>query len=136
VSIGSALSRSLIGYALLVDRKRNAIATRVTVRPPRGDVGTSYGRLYAELAAVCPQEMPPLILSVEGMALREDLLSRTSLPGLWVELPGDALDRPSQIDLAGALQARLPPGDRPGDLPRPCPPISCRPSPCRRLLSR
>lgn len=101
MTTATTLSQSLIGYAPLVDHKRNAMATRMTVRPASS--ATSYARLYAELAEACPPDAPPLILSVEGLVPDEGLTQLPVHDSIWAEIPAEVLTRPEGLDLARTL---------------------------------
>jgi EAL and modified HD-GYP domain-containing signal transduction protein len=101
----STLAQSLIGYAPIVDQKRNAMASRVVVRPDAG-VDTTYDRLYRELADVCPQGSPALLLSVEGLSVTEEILKVPAVPQIWVEMPAETMDEPGSQQLAGEMHRR------------------------------
>ena len=101
----STLANSLIGYAPIVDQKRNAMATRMIVRPGKSE-STSYERLYRELSAVCPPESPSLLLSVEGLPLTEAILEVPALPSIWVEVPADITEQADSQKLLAEMHRR------------------------------
>lgn len=101
----TTLANALIGYAPLVDHKRNALATRVRIRPI-GGAATSFERLYQELSAICPQDSPALMLGVEGLPVTPALLGVPSQPALWIEMTADTVEAPGGYELAAELHRK------------------------------
>ena len=101
----TTLANTLIGYAPLVGHKRNALATRVRLRPV-GPAAGSFEQLYQELSAICPQDAPALMLSVEGLPVTQALLEVPSQPSLWIEMTADTVEAPGGYELAAGLHRK------------------------------
>ncbi len=101
----SSIASTLIGYAPIVDPKRNAIATRLSVRPADGSE-VSLDALYAEMSATFPESGTPVLISLEGGRPTAAIADVPANPGVWLELAADFVCDPASRDLIATLQAR------------------------------
>lgn len=86
----TALASALIGYAPIIDAKRMAIATRVSVVPdPNADIPVSYVQLYQDLARQWPAHAGSMLLDVGGMSLGGEMLETTPMRQIWIEIPAE-----------------------------------------------
>ncbi|MFT4099889.1 MAG: HDOD domain-containing protein [Burkholderiaceae bacterium] len=100
-----SLSDTLIGYAPIVDRKRNAIATRASVLVP-GSREATIGRLYEQVAAASPADAPAVLLAVDDLQLADDILQVDPVENLWIEVPAPFLVEPGGEALAVEMHRR------------------------------
>lgn len=100
-----SLSNSVIGYAPLVNRQRQAIAARTHIQPMA--VGAaSHGKLYQELVAASPADAPTLLMAVQGQALTEDILSIEPVDWIWIEVPATFVSVPAGEQLVVEMRRR------------------------------
>jgi EAL and modified HD-GYP domain-containing signal transduction protein len=99
----SFLSQALIGYEPVVDRKRNALAMRLTV-DPRG-AQASFAVLYRELSAHWAKAEGSLLLKSPA-ALNEELLAVEPVERIWIEVPASFAASPEGLALLPKLHER------------------------------
>lgn len=96
------LSDALIGYAPIIGRQRNAIATRLSFMGSAGQP-LSAARVCERLAATWPESATPLLVDMGDDLPDERLLDVPASPMLWIEVPGHLTGTPAGLELIEAL---------------------------------
>lgn len=99
------LSSTLIGYAPIVDDRRVAIASRVSMLAADG-APLSPLAAYKAFAEVWKPEAGRLLLDLGGSEPEGMLLAEEAREDLWLEVPAQMVAEPSGAELVGELHAR------------------------------
>lgn len=97
-------SDSFIGYAPIVARDRNAIATRLSFLS-NGGKALSASQICAGLGAIWPATATPVLLDLGDEVLDESLLEVPASEQIWLEVPGRLAGEASGLELIAALHA-------------------------------
>jgi EAL and modified HD-GYP domain-containing signal transduction protein len=100
------LSQVLLGYAPLIDRQRDVIATRLTVFPVQPEAGVPVAELLAALAAALPEAGVRLALNVAHEDLLHALLRAQPAASVMIEVPAFIAGDPAQAQAIAELHAR------------------------------
>lgn len=92
-----------LGYAPLIDRQRNVVATRLSLVPLRADARTDPAELNASLQAVWPQG--GVLLSPQGEGLLAAVLANPPAVPVLIEVPGFIAADPAHTEALVALKA-------------------------------
>src|SRR5690606_33008550 len=98
----SPLSDALIGYAPIVGRNRNAMATRLSFMGKDGNP-LSASRICASLGKVWPDTATPVLVDIGDDAPDAGLLEIEAPEMIWIEVPGRLAGDPAGLDLMEAL---------------------------------
>jgi EAL and modified HD-GYP domain-containing signal transduction protein len=96
------LSDAVIGYAPIVGRNRNAIATRLSFMGKDGNA-LSASRICAGLGKVWPETATPVLLDIGDDAPDAGLLDIEAPRMVWLEVPGRLAGSPEGLELIEAL---------------------------------
>ncbi|MFA7504066.1 MAG: HDOD domain-containing protein [Burkholderiaceae bacterium] len=99
---GSPLADALIGYAPIVGRNRNAIATRLSFMTRNGGA-LSASRLCETLGQLWPDSATPVLLDLGEDIPDEGLLAAEAPEMLWLEVPGRLVGDAAGLELIEAL---------------------------------
>ncbi len=83
------LAQALMGYEPIVEKRRNALAMRLTVAPE--DAATSMASLYRELAPQWTHGGAAIALRSTA-TLDDELLAVAPVDSVWIEIPASSLD--------------------------------------------
>ena len=100
----TSMARSLMGYAPIIGRKRNAIATRLSFRSP-AEAKTDLPALIADIRRVWPETATPVLVDSQ-VAPTPELLAVEPAPHIWVEVPGAMLDGPESFGFVEKLHRK------------------------------
>jgi EAL and modified HD-GYP domain-containing signal transduction protein len=100
------LNQVLLGYAPLIDRQREVIATRLTVFPAQPEAGVPVAELLAALAAALPDAGVRLALNVAHEGLLHALLRAQPAASVMIEVPAFIAGDPAQAQAIAELHAR------------------------------
>jgi EAL and modified HD-GYP domain-containing signal transduction protein len=100
------LNNVVLGYAPMIDRQRDVIATRLTVFPNRPDAAVPAADLLATLAEAWPEGGVKLALNVASEAMLHDLLRTQPASHVMVEVPAFIAGDPAQTQAIVDLHAR------------------------------
>ncbi|MCI1191199.1 HDOD domain-containing protein [Calidifontimicrobium sp. SYSU G02091] len=100
------LNHVVLGYAPMIDRQRDVIATRLTVFPARPDTVVPATELLATLAEAWPEGGVKLALNVASEAMLHDLLRTQPASHVMVEVPAFIAGDPAQTQAIVDLHAR------------------------------
>ena len=81
------LGQVALGYSPMIDRKRQVIATRLTLFPLRADVALDVSQLLAAVGAVWPAGGGAASLNVLSETLLQELLNAAPTSNLMIEVP-------------------------------------------------
>ena len=81
------LGQVALGYSPMIDRKRQVIATRLTLFPLRADSALDVSQLLAAVGGVWPAGGGAASLNVLSESLLQDLLNAAPTPNLMIEVP-------------------------------------------------
>jgi c-di-GMP phosphodiesterase len=81
------LGQVALGYSPMIDRKRQVIATRLTLFPLRADSALDVSQLLAAVGEVWPAGGGAASLNVLSESLLQDLLNAAPTPNLMIEVP-------------------------------------------------
>lgn len=121
------LNQVLLGYAPLIDRQREVIATRLTVFPAQPEASVPVAELLAALAAALPEAGVRLALNVAHEGLLHALLRAQPAASVMIEVPAFIAADPAQAQAIAELHARgnlLLLAGRPRE-PLPAPVLAC-----------
>jgi EAL and modified HD-GYP domain-containing signal transduction protein len=102
----SILNQVALGYSPMIDRKRNVIATRLTLFPLRADSALDASQLLAAVGEVWPAGGGSASLNVLSESLLQDLLNAAPSPNLMLEVPSFMAVNPLHSAALRALHAR------------------------------
>jgi len=102
----SVLNQVLLGYAPLIDRQREVIATRLTVFPAQPEAAVPVAELLAALAAALPAAGVRLALNVAHEGLLHELLRAQPAASVMIEVPAFIAGDPAQAQAIAELHAR------------------------------
>jgi c-di-GMP phosphodiesterase len=81
------LGQVALGYSPMIDRKRQVIATRLTLFPLRADSPLDVSQLLAAVGTVWPTDGGAASLNVLSESLLQDLLNAAPTSNLMIEVP-------------------------------------------------
>jgi c-di-GMP phosphodiesterase len=81
------LGQVALGYSPMIDRKRQVIATRLTLFPLRADSPLDVSQLLAAVGTVWPADGGAASLNVLSESLLQDLLNAAPTSNLMIEVP-------------------------------------------------
>ncbi|MEY4748432.1 MAG: hypothetical protein RIQ60_646 [Pseudomonadota bacterium] len=99
------LGQVALSYCPVIDRKRNVIATRLTVFPLGSGSAPAVGELLQAVDRVWPAEGAGVALSVRSEALLAALLGLQLQPNVMIEVPKFMAADPAHRDAIRALAA-------------------------------
>ena len=115
------LSNAILGYEPVLDRRRNILATRLSVMAANPARPLSAARVYEELTPLWPVDAGPLLIDVAGAMPDEELLRIRPVSNCWLGMSVEVANQPAAADLlkplrdagytltlSGALISRLP----------------------------
>lgn len=104
----SVLGSLVLGYAPVMDKQRQVLATRLTLAPLRPDLAVDGQAVLDALQAHWPDGVPPLQLNAMSEPLLLTLLASPLPASVSLELPSFMLSDPQHLTpIAGALQNRV-----------------------------
>lgn len=102
-----------LGYAPLVDQRRDAVGVQLTVMPARADVSPDAAELLRVLATAFPppenartDSHLPLLLNIASESLLDQVLALLPPPRFGVEVPSFMSADPARADQFRALKAQ------------------------------
>ena len=100
------LGQVALGYSPMIDRKRNVVATRLTLFPLRADSELDASQLLAAVGEVWPAGGPQASLNVLSESLLQQLLAAAPSTNLMIEVPSFMAVAPQHGAALRALHAR------------------------------
>ena len=95
------LSNAILGYEPVLDRRRNILATRLSVMAANPARPLSAARVYEELTPLWPVDAGPLLIDVAGAMPDEELLRIRPVSNCWLGMSVEVANQPAEC---GATQ--------------------------------
>jgi EAL and modified HD-GYP domain-containing signal transduction protein len=101
----AVLNHIILSYEPIVDRKRQAAATRISVRPAPGKT-VSLQDFYTHISSRLTSATTPVLVALQGGGLEKSMMDIKPSQAIWIELPGDKVNELEERQLILAMHRK------------------------------
>lgn len=101
----SPVAGLLLGYTPIVDRQRNAVATRLALRAGEAPL-PALAPLYRGISSMWPGHAAPVLLDLGGRPLTGDVLDLEPSDNVWLEFPAEQASMHGGLELIAELHRK------------------------------